>query len=153
MNQRELTQRASGCMVILIKTKYERTLTFLCDNVLDFFRFPFQSSFLVQTTKTERTSKKFTSNAYKKDVKITAQSQCKTCPVAQCKCIIFLPFNLIHFFFLRDINGIANSLRLLTSSFQSFHFLKKKAKMKKREKQKTVLVFYAVKIIASNLKF
>ena len=153
MNQRELTQRASGCMVILIKTKYERTLTFLCDNVLDFFRFPFQSSFLVQTTKTERTSKKFTSNAYKKDVKITAQSQCKTCPVAQCECIIFLPFNLIHFFFLRDINGIANSLRLLTSSFQSFHFLKKKAKMKKREKQKSVLVFYAVKIIVSNLKF
>ena len=54
VNQRELTQRASGCMVILIKTKYERTLTFLCDNVLDFFRFPFQSSFLVQTTKTKK---------------------------------------------------------------------------------------------------
>jgi len=50
---------------------------------------------------------------------------------------ILLPFNLIHFFFLGDINGIANSLRLFTSSFQSFHFLKKKKTKKKKEKQKT----------------
>lgn len=52
---------------------------------------------------------------------------------AQCQRIIYLPFNLVHFFFLGDINGIANSLRLFTSSFQSFHFLKTKDDEEEKE--------------------
>lgn len=103
-------------------------MTFLCDNVLNFFRFPFKSGLLVQTTRNEGKSPKITTAMPVKRV-LNAQHIPRVEYVqlrAQCQCIIYLPFNLAHFFFLGDINGIANSLRLFTSSFQSFHFLKTK---------------------------